>query len=92
PRRDQLISSEKRSENITSARVLTDEAREELWNQKPRVEAAAKPKMFQAEAKAASGASNGIAATNGHKNGKYNRFDDLDDEINLEIGEAGGFY
>jgi hypothetical protein len=66
-----------------------------LWNPRSRVEPAAKPKMFQAEAKAATnGASNGIAATNGHTNGngKYNRFDDLDDDINLEIGEAGGFY
>jgi general secretion pathway protein A len=93
PRRDNVLSSQQKSENVTSARVLTDEAREELWNPKPRVEStAAKPKMFQAEAKAVNGATNGIAATNGHKNGKYNRFDDLDDEINLEIGEAGGFY
>jgi general secretion pathway protein A len=94
PRRDQLLSSDQRTENITSARVLTDEAREELWNPRPRVEPAAKPKMFQAEAKAANGAANNGATNgnkNGNKNGKYNRFDDLDDDINLEIGD-GGFY
>jgi hypothetical protein len=89
PRRDSLLASDQRIENIGSARVLTDEAREELWNPKPRVEPA-KPKMFQTEAKAASGATNG--ATNGNKNGKYKPFGDLDDEINLEIGDAGGFY
>jgi hypothetical protein len=82
--------------------VLTEEAREELWNPKPRVEAAAKPKMFQAEAKAASnGASNGAmngningnmnGNANGNTNGKYKPFNDLDDDINLEIGD-GGFY
>jgi hypothetical protein len=35
---------------------------------------------------------NGAAATNGHKNGKYKSFDDLDDEINLEIGDTGAFH
>jgi general secretion pathway protein A len=90
PRRDNLLSSERKIETIDSARVLTDEAREELWNPKPRVEASAKPKMFQAEVKAVNPASNG--ASNGHRNGKYNRFDDLDDEINLEIGDTGTFH
>jgi general secretion pathway protein A len=101
PRRENLIGGggggEQRMENTGAARVLTDEAREELWNQKSRVEptaataAAAKPKMFQTEAKAVNGSMNG-AATNGHKNGKYKPFGDLDDEINLEIGDTGGFY
>jgi general secretion pathway protein A len=88
PRRENLLSSDQKIENIGSARVLTDEAREELWNPKPRVEAA-KPKMFQTEAKAASGSANGAA--NGSKNGKYKPFGDSDDEIDLEIGD-GGFY
>jgi hypothetical protein len=90
PRRDQLISSEKKIENVGTPRVLTDEAREELWNPPTRVEPV-KPKMFQTEAHAASGAAaNG--ATNGNRNGKYKPFGDADDEINLEIGDAGGFY
>lgn len=92
PRRDQLLMNEQKQENVNSARVLKPEAREELWNPPSRVEpTAAKPKMFQTEAKAASGAQTNGAATNGNRNGKYNRFDDLDDEINLEIGD-GGFY
>ncbi|HEX8248883.1 MAG TPA: hypothetical protein VF599_11965, partial [Pyrinomonadaceae bacterium] len=96
PRRDQLISGEQKIENINSARVLTPEAREELWNQKSRVEPSAKPKMFQTEAKAVNG-TNG-AATNGNRNGngngdgKYKPFGDLDDEINLEIGDTGAFH
>jgi type II secretory pathway predicted ATPase ExeA len=89
PRRENLLASEQKIENMGAPRLLTDEAREELWNNKSRIEPA-KPKMFQAEAKAVNGTLNG-ASTNGHKNGKYNSYSDLDDEINLEIGE-GGFY
>jgi general secretion pathway protein A len=89
PRRDNLLAAEQKIENVGTPRVLTPEAREELWNQKSRVEPV-KPKMFQTEAKAVNATTNG--ATNGHRNGKYKPFDDLDDEINLEIGESGGFY
>jgi general secretion pathway protein A len=95
PRRDQLISGEQKTENINSARVLTPEAREELWNPTPRVEPATKPKMFQTEAKAASGAATNGSRNgngNGNGNGKYKPFGDLDDEINLEIGDTGTFH
>jgi general secretion pathway protein A len=93
PRRESLLAAEQKNENVGTPRVLTPEAREELWNQKPRVEPV-KPKMFQTEVKAVNPATNGATngAMNGNRNGKYKPFDDLDDEINLEIGDTGGFY
>ncbi|HLL99462.1 MAG TPA: hypothetical protein VK400_00270, partial [Pyrinomonadaceae bacterium] len=133
PRREPLLAGERKFENVGVApRVLTPEAREELWNPKPRVEPQSqqpqqpqqqqqqqqppqqqqqpppplpvKPKMFQTEAAAAGGIMtkdslngnrNGAGATlngNGNGNGKYKPFGDLDDEINLEIGETGAFH
>ena len=89
PRREALAQSEKKVENVNSARVLTAEAREELWKNQTRVEPTS-PKKFQTEP------SNGKVA-NGNGNGNGSRpipkpFDDLDDEVNLEIEEVGGFY
>ncbi len=82
PRNEMLAASEQLLE-VGSARVLTAEAREELWNNQSRVEVN-KPKKFSF--------SNG----NGNGNGGNNRIprpiDDLDDEVNLEIEEVGGFY
>ncbi len=76
-------------------RVLRPDAREELWNGQPRVEAA-KPTMFRAETKPA--AANGHA--NGHSNGHAKvvnddfelDFEELTGDVDLEIGEIGGFY
>ncbi|HEY0427470.1 MAG TPA: AAA family ATPase [Pyrinomonadaceae bacterium] len=87
PRNEALAAQEKPVENINSARVLTAEAREELWKNQNRTEPAA-PKKFQAGA--VNGAANGNGKING--NGKHRPFDDLDDDINLEIGDIGGFY
>lgn len=89
PRHENLIASEKPIENVGTPRVLTAEAREELWSNQARVEPA-KPKMFQTEARAVNGSMNGNG--NGNRNANYKPFDDLDDDINLEIGEDGGFY
>ncbi|MDQ3799906.1 MAG: hypothetical protein M3384_10670, partial [Acidobacteriota bacterium] len=136
PRRENLRASQQKTENVGVApRVLTEEAREELWNPKPRIEPPPqqqqqqpqqqqpqqqqrqqpqppsppqppiKPKVFQSEATvAANGSINGNGNGNGkvaagatlngngnrNGNGKYKPFGDLDDEINLEIGETGG--
>jgi type II secretory pathway predicted ATPase ExeA len=87
PRREALAQNEKTVEKVQSARVLTAEAREELWNNKKRVEPNS-PKKFQNEASTGNGNGNG----NGNSNGTRKPFDDLDDEINLEIEEVGGFY
>ena len=91
PRHDALLANEQILE-IGSARVLTAEAREELRNNQHRVEIN-KPKTF--DAKYTNGSiTNGNG--NGHSNGNNDRIprppDNLDDEVNLEIEEVGGFY
>ena len=86
PRKDALLASDSAVENVSSARVLTSEAREELWNNQARAE---KPKpMFKTETpnQSSNGNSNGSATA------KKSPFDDLDDNISLEIEEVGGFY
>ena len=100
PRKEALLTSEKAVENVNSSRVLTAEAREELWTNQARAE---KPKpMFKTEAAHTNGNghSNGNGNGNGHSNGngngnsngKKSPFDDLDDDVSLEIEEVGGFY
>jgi general secretion pathway protein A len=85
PRKDALFANEKAVENVGSSRVLTTEAREELWNNQAKAE---KPKpMFKAEKPTTNGNGNG----NSNGNGK-SPFDDLDDDVSLEIEEVGGFY
>jgi general secretion pathway protein A len=90
PRQDNLISSEKVVENVGSARVLTAEAREELWNNQNRLQgnsnnnSNSNVKQFQSNPPAPNNNGNNVL--------KQNPFDDLDDEVNLEIEEIGGFY
>jgi general secretion pathway protein A len=93
PNRDALALQEQRSENVSSARVLKAEAREELWGGGPaRVEHA--PKISAANASQhgvnGNGANGNGAAKNG--NAKSEPFEELDDEVSLEIEEIGGFY
>ncbi len=76
PRNDALMANDKAVENIGSTRILTSEAREEMWNNQARAE---KPKpMFKTGKQNAAG--------------EKSPFDDLDDDLNLEIEEIGGFY
>ena len=86
PAQSELIANDSPVEEVGSSRVLTPEAREELWNNQSRVEPA-KKSAFKSE----------VAKPNGKFNGNGNAnspipFDDLDDEINLEIEEVGGLY
>lgn len=94
PRKEALMSNEKAVENVGSSRVLTSEAREELWNNQARAEKA-KP-MFKTEKPQTSGNANGNSNGNGNSNinsnDKKSAFDDMDDDISLEIEEVGGFY
>lgn len=84
PRNDALMANDKAVENVSSARVLTSEARKELWNNQARAE---KPKpMFKTEKP------NNNVNSNAAKNNKKSPFDDMDDDISLEIEEIGGFY
>ncbi len=84
PEHEEVVPSAGVQEEVGSSRVLTPEAREELWNNQAREQAAKPRKAFKSEAPAPKKKANGDA----------NRipFDDLDDEINLEIEEVGGFY
>jgi general secretion pathway protein A len=92
PRKDALMANDSAAENVSSARVLTPQAREELWNNQARAE---KPKpMFKAEKPKTNGSSNGNGNGNSNvnSNAKQSPFDDMDDDISLEIEEIGGFY
>ncbi|MGI8670546.1 MAG: ExeA family protein [Aridibacter sp.] len=87
PQQEEIISKQQKVEEVSSARVLTPEAREELWNNQARVESAKNKSAFKTEQKNPQKNSNGKNGSNGQI-----QFDDLDDEINLEIEEVGGFY
>lgn len=82
PRRDSLMNGGKAPEAVNSARVLSTEARDELWQNQSRAEQAI-PKP--------SGSENPIPNGNSNGNGKHSLIE-LDDEISLEIGETNGFY
>jgi general secretion pathway protein A len=88
PRKDALKAQETAAAEISSARVLTPQAREELYKNQSRVEAT-KAKTFQTPPPANN--SNGKINGNGNGNGKAPIFDDLDDDVSLEI-EVVGFY
>ncbi len=85
------VAQEPPIENIAPARILTAEAREELWNNRNRMEnktnstPTSNVKPFQT----ASPVSNGNG--NGNNNLKQNSFDEVNDDL-LEIEEVGGFY
>jgi general secretion pathway protein A len=79
PAQDGLILHERKAEEVQSSRVMRPEAREELWGNQSRVEPAPKNKPSN-------------HAQNGNGHSQNNPFDDLDDEVSLEIEEIGGFY
>ncbi len=90
PRKDALLASDKAVEAAGAARILNSEAREELWNNQARAE---KPKpMFKTEKPGTNGSSTGNEKLNTDSTAKKSPFDDLDDDISLEIQEVGGFY
>ncbi len=82
PRNDVLAGNEQSANVASSGRVLTPEAREELWNNQARAEKS-RP-MFKTEKPAP------VPANDATKSRPV--FDDLDDDISLEIEEVGGFY
>lgn len=89
PRKEEVIASDQPVENVGSARVLTPEAREELWNNRSRVEPSTPSNVKTFQTGQQGNPVNPSAAQNANKT---NPFDDLDDDINLEIEEVGGFY
>jgi hypothetical protein len=101
PRNENLMAHEKTVENVGSARVLTAEAREELWNNRSRVESTSNHATSSNHTTNSTGSTNSNNVkmfqtnpqnSNGNGSVKQNPFDDLDDEVNLEIEEVGGFY
>ncbi len=81
PRKDALMKNEQAADFASGGRVLTPEAREELWSNQTRAEKA-RP-MFKSEEPTPKPAPKEPARP---------VFDDLDDDISLEIEEVGGFY
>lgn len=92
PRRDNLIAAEK-AFDVGSGRVLRADAKDEIWNGAARSEAV-KPRMFKTEAAPENGHANG--QSNGHSNGYSNgdtlMFEDLDDDVTLELGTLNGSF
>ena len=85
PRGDAPPVREKASDGFAPARASNTEAREEIWN-KPRAERT--PPVFKTEPTTIAGAENAGADAPAKKP----FFDDFDDDVHLEIGEAGSFY
>ena len=86
PRSDAFQASAKPAQKIASSGVLKSEAREELWNNQAKAEAAIKPKKFQSEI-GASAAQNANGGARENASAQQNQFMNSDDEINLEIEE-----
>jgi general secretion pathway protein A len=87
PDREALNAQEQRSE-ISSARVMRSEAREELWGGgQQRVEHAPK-----ANAATNGNGPNGKGSNSSNGAAKKDPFEAVEDEVSLEIEEIGGFY
>jgi general secretion pathway protein A len=78
PRNENLPAEEAPQVSAGKPRVLTAEAREELWQHQSRVQPARKPET------------NGHSSPPVPRHPP--KFDNFDDEISLEIEEVGGFY
>ena len=96
PRNDSLHFGEA-ALDAPSGRALRADAKEDLWNGQART-AATKPRMFKDKTEPENDHSNGHSngGSNGYSNGYANGnddnlvFEDVEDEVNLEIG--GRFY
>jgi hypothetical protein len=92
PRNESLHTAEA-ALDVPNGRVMKADAKDELWEGQART-AATKPRMFKEETEPTNGHSNG--KSNGHSNGFTNGdggtliFEDIEDEVNLELG--GRFY
>ncbi len=89
PQQQEIVARDEKREEVGSARVLTPEAREELWNNQSRVRSTKTKSAFKNEETVESKPNGKF---NSKENGNSLTFDDFDDEINLEIEEVGGFY
>ena len=89
PRKDDLIAADK-ALDAPNGRVLRSDTQEELWDGQARSEAV-KPRMFTEDPPVINPHSNGHG--NGHSNGRSNGhtngdglvFEDVEDDVNLDI-------
>lgn len=88
PRRENLIAAEK-AFDVGSSRVLRADAKDEIWNGAARSEAV-KPRMFKPEPAPENEHSNGHS--NGYSNGDTLMFEDIDDDVTLELGTLNGYH
>ena len=84
PDNKEIIASDEMPTEVNSARVLTPAARDELRGNQSRVE---RKSAFRPDKSKPNGTLNSRASV-----AAKIPFDDLDDEINLEIEEVGGLY
>ncbi len=82
PEQQEIIANVTKAEEVGSSRVLIPDAREELWNNQARMNNVKPKRAFRPDE----------AKSRSNKRSERLTFDDLDDEINLEIEEVGGFY
>lgn len=92
PRRDNLIAADTASD-APIGRVLRSDAKEELWTGKARTEAV-KPRMFISETpvEKLNGGGDTRERSNGYSNGDSLVFEDIDDDVDLEIGSMNGAF
>ncbi len=84
PRKDNLIAAE-RSFDAPNGRVLRSEAKDELWMGAARTETV-KPRMFKHEP------TQEVTPSNSYSNGDGLVFEDLDDDVTLELGTLNGSF
>ncbi len=82
PEQQEIIANVTKAEEVGSSRVLIPDAREELWNNQARMNNVKPKRAFRPDE----------AKSRSNNRSERLTFDDLDDEINLEIEEVGGFY
>lgn len=83
PRKDNLIASEQAFQS-PAGRVLRADAKDDIWHGAARTEAV-KPRIFKPEPQPES------RGSNGYSNGDTLIFEDLDDDVTLELGTLNGF-
>jgi general secretion pathway protein A len=90
PEKKALFNNEKKSESVSSARILTAEGREEL-SSGGRIRAEQPKSAFVSDADFPKKDA-GFTSGNFNNANRRNMLDDLDDDVSLEIEEVGGFY
>jgi general secretion pathway protein A len=84
PQKGSLLAIEK-AFDVPSSRVMRSDTKEELWSGAARTEAV-KPRMFKEEPAPQP------AATNGYSNSDSLMFEDLEDDVTLELGTMNGSF